>query len=253
MKPTDTFTNKGSETAGEPARWHTVEEATVQFFTWFDGDEDGTIAVAEIVAALDPGGHHAAPLNGVVRRLVDLMDPDDDGDLVAADVTAALESLDINEDGSLTPADLGRGLAQQGLSPVLAVMLQGGPVPGPPPRESGVAVEDVVASLIDRFDGNGNGALTLAELLFVLDPQGHRQKLDAALTSLVAAVDTDDDGAMSQAELTVAVSSLDGNDNGRLDRGDHVPGPSSADEIDLVGVLLPRFRHFDAAAPDASG
>lgn len=51
---------------------------------------------------------------------------------------------------------------------------------------------------------------------------------------------------MSGAELTAAVTSLDGNANGRLDRGDHVPGPHSADEIDLVGVLLPKFRHFDA-------
>ena len=251
MRPADTFTNKGRATAGDPPRWHTVDEATAQFFAWFDGDEDGTVAVTEIVAAIDPGGHHAAGLNGVVRRLVDLMDPDDDGELVAADVTAALESLDINEDGSLTPADLGRDLAHQGLSPVLAVMLQGGPVPGPPPRDSGVAVEDVVASLIDRFDGDANGALTLAELLAVLDPHGHRQKLDAALTSLVPGVDADGDGAMSEPELNAAVASLDANGNGRLDRGDHVPGPASPDEIDLIGVLLPRFRHLDAAADGA--
>lgn len=239
---------RGAEAA---PRWHTVEESAESFFSWFDANDDGTITVAEIVAAVDPSGRHADQLNGVVGRLVDLMDPDDDGDLVAADVTAALETLDTNGDGSLTPADLGRDLAQQGLAPVLAVMLQGGPVPGPPPRDSGVAVEDVVASLIDRFDGAANGALTLAELLAVLDPHGHRQKLDAALTSLVPGVDADGDGAMSEPELNAAVASLDANGNGRLDRGDHVPGPASPDEIDLIGVLLPRFRHFDAAADGA--
>jgi Ca2+-binding EF-hand superfamily protein len=239
---------RGTETANLPApdRWMTVDEAVEQFFAWFDGNDDGTITVDEIVAAVDPSGGHAAQLNGVVRALVDLMDPDDDGDLVAADVTAAMETLDTNDDGSLTPADHGSALAQQGLAPVLAVTLQGGPVPGAPQREQGVAIDDVVAALTQRFDGDGDGALTLAELLAELDPQGHRQKLEDALTTLVAAVDTDDDGTMSGAELTAAVTSLDGNANGRLDRGDHVPGPQSPDEIDLVGVLLPKFRHFDA-------
>jgi hypothetical protein len=133
MKPIDTPPGSGSDPAkvAPPDRWMTVDEASDQFFAWFDGDDDGTITVAEIVAAVDPGGGHAAQLNGVVRGLMDLMDPDDDGNLVAADVTAALGTLDTNDDGSLTPADLGSALAQQGLAPVLAVMLQGGPVPGP--------------------------------------------------------------------------------------------------------------------------
>jgi Ca2+-binding EF-hand superfamily protein len=240
---------RGAEAA---PRWHTVEESADSFFTWFDGNDDGTITVAEIVAAVDPGGRHADQLNGVVRRLVDLMDPDDDGKLVEADVTAALETLDTNGDGSLTPADLGPGLAHQGLAPVLAVMLQGGPVPGAPQRgPSGVAIEDVVDSLTSRFDANDDGALTLAELLAVLDPGGHRQKLQDALAPLVDAVDTSNDGAMSEAELTAAVSSLDTNGNGRLDHGDHVGGPASADEVDLIGVLLPKFRHFDGVAPDS--
>jgi hypothetical protein len=114
-----------------------------------------------------------------------------------------------------------------------------------------VAIDAVVASLTQRFDGDGDGALTLAELLAELDPRGHRHKLDDALSTLVAAVDTDDDGTMSGDELTAAVASLDGNGNGRLDRGDHVPGPQSPDEIDLVGVLLPKFRHFDAGQADS--
>jgi Ca2+-binding EF-hand superfamily protein len=234
-------------------RWHTVEESAESFFSWFDGNDDGTITVAEIVAAVDPSGHHADQLNGLVRRLVDLMDPDDDGDLVAADVTAALETLDTNGDGSLTPADLGRDLAQQGLAPVLAVMLQGGPVPGAPQRgPSGVAIGDVVESLTSRFDANDNGALTLAELLAVLDPAGHRQKLHDALAPLVDAVDTSNDGAMSEAELTAAVSSLDTNGNGFLDRADQVGGPPSGDDVDLIGVLLPKFRHFDAVGSDSA-
>ena len=246
MKP-----NQPNTGNAEAPRWYTVEETSDRFFDWFDGNEDGTITVAEIVAAVDPGGHHAGELHGVVGRLVDLMDPDDDGKLVAADVTAALESLDTNGDGTLTPADLGRELAHQGLAPVLAVTLQGGPVAAHPPRADGVAIEDVVASLTDRFDANDNDALTLAELLAVLDPGGHRQKLEDRLTELVAAVDTSDDGAMSEAELTAAVASLDANGNGRLDHGDHVPGPASPDEIDLIGVLLPRFRHFDGAGADS--
>jgi Ca2+-binding EF-hand superfamily protein len=253
MNSIDTRPGLGTDTANLPTtdRWMTVDEAAAQFFAWFDRNDDGTITVSEIVDAVDPSGGHAAQLHGVVRALVDLMDPDDDGDLVAADVAAALETLDTNDDGSLTPADLGSELAQQGLAPVLGVMLQGGPVPGPPQREQGVAIDAVVDSLTQRFDADDDGSLTLAELLAELDPRGHRQKLDDALTALVDAVDTDDDGTMSGAELTAAVASLDGNGNGRLDRGDHVPGPQSPDDIDLVGVLLPKFRHFDAGEADA--
>jgi Ca2+-binding EF-hand superfamily protein len=250
MKPIDLNTNTSS--AETVPRWYTVEESTDRFFAWFDGNKDGTITVAEIVAAVDPSGHQARELNGVVGRIVDLMDPNHDAKLSKAEVTAALDALDTNGDGSLTPADLGRELAHQGLSPVLAVMLQGGPVPGPPQRDNaGVAIGDVVDTLLTRFDANGNAALTLTELLAVLDPGGHRQKLKDALTPLAADVDTNHDGAMSKAELTTAVSSLDGNGNGRLDHGDQVAGPHSADDIDLIGVLLPKFRHFDGMGPDS--
>jgi Ca2+-binding EF-hand superfamily protein len=250
MKPIDTQ----AKTHGADAlpRWYTVEESTDRFFTWFDGNKDGTITVAEIVAALDPSGRQSHELTGVVGRIVDLMDPNHDAKLTQAEVTAVLDSLDTNGDGSLTPADLGAELAHQGLAPVLGVMLQGGLAPdGPQHGNTGVAIGDVVDSLIARFDGNANGALTLTELLAVLDPGGHRQKLKDALTPLVAAVDSNHDGAMSQAELTTAVASLDGNGNGRLDHGDHVGGPASADDIDLIGVLLPKFRHFDGMGPDS--
>lgn len=232
-----------------PDRWLTVEESAAQFFVQFDGNSDGTITVSEIVAALHPNGKEDAPLNGVVRRLVDLMDPDDDGDLVADDVTAALEKLDSNDDGTLTPADLGREMAHEGLTPVLAFMLHGGP---PRPKPTPLEIQDVVLSILARFDGDDNGALTLTELLAELDPRGHRQKLQDVLTNLVGAVDTNGDGAMSEAELTVAVTSLDANGDARLDHGDHVPGPGSADDIDLVGVLLPKFRHFDGAGPEGT-
>ena len=258
MKQTDrTGTQTTTGTDALP-HWLTVEEASDRMFTWFDGDEDGTIAVSEIVAVLDPGGKHAEQLNGVVRRLVDLMDADDDGDLAEADVTAALESLDTNGDGSLTPADLGPELAHQGLAPVLAVMLQGTPLPGtgpgrePPAHQQGIEIDAAVESLLGRFDGNDDGALSLAELLAVLDPQGHRQRLEDALTPLVAAVDADGDGVMSSAELEAGVASLDADGNGRLNHDDHVPGPHSPDEVDLIGVLLPKFRHFGAPADDGS-
>ena len=251
MKPIEGHTN--THRADTMPRWYTVEESTDRFFSWFDGNKDGTITVAEIVATLDPSGGQARELHGVVGKIVDLMDPNHDGKLTKAEVTAVLDSLDTNGDGTLTPADLGRELAHQGLAPVLGVMLQGGPVSGPPERDNnnGVAIGDVVDSLLSRFDGNANGALTLTELLAVLDPGGHRQKLKDALTPLVAAVDSNHDGAMSSAELTAAVASLDGNGNGRLDHGDHVPGPHSPDDIDLIGVLLPKFRHFDGMGPDS--
>ena len=54
---------------------------------------------------------------------------------------------------------------------------------------------------------------------------------------------------MSEAEMAAAVATLDADDDGALTRGDHLPGPpQAADEVDLIGLLLPQLRQYDAAA-----
>lgn len=251
--------------------WPTIAGAVDGLLRQFDTNHDSAITLAEIAGVLDPGGHHPDTMNTVVRHLVSLIDGNADGTLTKAELTTAVTSLDFNGDGSLSPADLGPEAAQAGLAPLLAVLLHGGSVPGghgdddlpeppgppaPPPAAGPKAptVEQVVDVLTARFDANDDAALTLAELLAVVDPKGRHAKVDTALTALVDALDQNHDGSLNRAELTAGVATLDTDGNGRLDHRDHVPGPPvDHDTVDLIGVLLPHLRDFDAATLALAG
>ncbi len=230
--------------------WPTLAQARQELLDGFDGNHDGAITRAEIVAVFDPSGQHADALNPVVQKLVDLMDTNQDARVVGGELDAALLRLDVNRDGQLSPADLAGLRADAGLAPVLAALVQSrlpGPLPQPPepPVRQAPTVTQVVDALFTRFDGNQDAGITLAELLAVLDPKGHRGKLEAALKELVTAVDTDHSGSMSRTEMQAAVATLDRNHDGQLDHDDHVPGPPADDGVDLIGVLLPHLRDFD--------
>lgn len=239
--------------------WPTLAQARQELLDGFDGNDDGAITRAEIVAVADPSGRHADALNPVVQKLVDLMDSNQDARVVGSELDAALLRLDANADGRLSPADLAALRADEGLAPVLAALMQTrvpGPRPQPPdqpappddplpPGRQAPTVTQVVDALFTRFDGNQDGAIGLTELLAVLDPKGHRNKLEAAMKELVAAVDTDHNGSMSRTEMQTAVATLDRNQDGKLDHDDHVPGPPADEGVDLIGVLLPHLRDFD--------
>ena len=244
------------------ALWPTLAQARETLLNGFDTNRDGALTRAEIVTVLDPSGRHAEDLNPVVQHLVDLMDANQDGIVASAELDAALKQLDRNGDGQLSPADMGSGPAHEGLAPVLAALLHAhlpGPRPGAPnqpappvppeppgpPARQAPTLDQVVNALLSRFDGNKDGAIALSELLAVLDPKGHRAKLDATLADLVQAVDTDHNGAMSRAEMLSAVASLDTNHDGLLNHDDHLPGPPPDEGVDLIGVLLPHLRDFD--------
>lgn len=242
--------------AGNGPQWPTLDQVTDGLLTTFDGNDDGSIAVAEISAALDPTGTHADALNAVVERFVGWIDTDGSAVISPAELAAGLDQLDRNDDGVLSPADLRMGpAAQPGQAALLATLLNDG-LPGSrsndPPQAP--TVEQVVNALLTRFDGDDSGGITLTELQAVLMPRGERPKVAEALQSLVTAVDTDADGAMSEAELTALVGRLDADGDGVIGRGDPVPGPPIRDtEVDLVGLLLPKLREFDAAVLDHFG
>lgn len=230
--------------------WPTLAQARQELLDGFDGNHDGAITRAEIVAVADPSGQHADALNPVVQTLVDLMDTNRDARVVGSELDTALLRLDVNRDGQLSPADLAGLHADAGLAPVLAALMQSrmpSPLPHPPlpPARQAPTVTQVVDALLTRFDGNQDASITLAELLKVLDPKGQHSKLEAAMNDLVTAVDTDHNGSMSRAEMQAAVASLDRNQDGQLDHDDHVPGPPSDEAVDLIGVLLPHLRDFD--------
>ncbi|WP_284614709.1 EF-hand domain-containing protein [Aquabacterium humicola] len=240
--------------------WPTIEQASDRLFTAFDTDDDGKITVAEVTGVVDPAGVHGNGLATIVARVIGLVDDDGDGAMSTAEVDATLAAFDRNGDGSLTPADLGEAMAHDGRLPMLALLLQPGPPPGvpeplppvmpdPPEAPRAPTVDDVVDALFRRFDGDHDSAITLAELLAVLDPRGVRPRIDDAMASLVGAVDSNHDQSISEAEMAAAVATLDADDDGTLNHDDHLPGPpQAADDVDLIGLLLPQLRQYDAAA-----
>jgi Ca2+-binding EF-hand superfamily protein len=242
--------------AGNGPKWPTLDEVSDGLLTAFDTNDDGSIAVAEISAVLDPSGTHADALNAVIERFVGWIDTDDNAVISPAELAAGLDTLDRNDDGLLSPADLRLGAAaQSGQAALLATLLNDG-LPGsrPPGPPAPPTVEQVVDALMTRFDGDDSGGITLAELQAVLMPRGERPKLTEALQALVAAVDSNADGVMVEAELTVVVSLLDADGDGVIGREDKIPGPPVRDaEVDLIGLLLPKLREFDAAVLDQFG
>lgn len=259
MPKPDTNTHTPGQSHTEPdlpaVKWPTVSEVSDQLFTLFDTNHDKAIAFSEISAVLDPRGK-SGELPNLLQRLLEPVDTNGDHSLSQAEITTAYGKLDSNGDGVLSPADLPGALrGQPGTVPMLALVLNGLPVPGnpdePKPKDP-PTVAEVVDELFARFDANKDKSLSLAELTAVLDPQAKHAKLDAALARVVALVDTNGDKQMSQAELTAAVGTLDTNHDGVLDHHDHLPGPEDDGEggsIDLVGQLMPKLHDFI----DASG
>lgn len=229
--------------------WPTVAGMTGQLFDSFDTSGDDVITVAEIVGVLDPSGRHGADLTPGVERLFGLIDANDDGRLTQTEVAATFGRLDTNGDGSLSPFDLVPQLALNGMAPLLAVLLNGLPSPPVPPTvPRAPTLDEVVGALVARFDADDDGGLTLAELQSLLGPAGAHGPLGDALVALVASLDANGDASMQVAEIAAAVASLDADANGILDPHDHLPGPPADDGVDLIGVLLPRLRDFDATA-----
>lgn len=232
--------------------WPTVAGMAGQLFDSFDTSGDDVITVAEVVGVLDPSGRHGADLTPGVERLFGLIDANDDGRLTQMEVAATFARLDTNGDGSLSPFDLGPQLALNGMAPLLAVLLNGLPLPPslpvPPAFPRAPTLDEVVGALVARFDADGDGGTTLPELQSLLGPASGHGRLGDALAALVSSVDADGDSAMQVAEIAAAVASLDADANGILDPHDHLPGPPADDGVDLIGVLLPRLRDFDATA-----
>ena len=106
----------GDRPAPEPV---VISDAVTSIFTTYDTDDSGTIAVSELLAALEGAGgpgHDHAPRGGSTNDLdarltaaVAQIDSNADGALSAAELTAALTAADTNQDGSIGPGEVGPG------------------------------------------------------------------------------------------------------------------------------------------------
>lgn len=107
-----------------------------------------------------------------------------------------------------------------------------------PPAQSSAAppagptVEDAVARSLARFDANDDGAISSAEMLAVVDPNGTRTTAAAKVTELFAAADANANGSLNGAEITAALAKLDTDGDGTLDR------PATDATPPVAGLLL---------------
>ena len=106
----------------------TIAEAAAALFATYDSDGSSTIAVSELLAALDAGGRHAdAGVRGTAA--VATLDTDADGSLGQAEVGAALTARDGNADGMLAAFEVGHGEGHGGDVGLIGVLLHHADLP----------------------------------------------------------------------------------------------------------------------------
>lgn len=146
----------------------------------------------------------------MASRLMSALDTDGDGNLSLeeatsaddADASKAFGALDADGDGALTLSELSTALESAGGPPPGGAPPGGPPPGGPPPGGAqGASAEDDASKLVDALDTNGDGTVSLDEML----AQFGDEESEAA-TKAFATLDSDGDNAVSLQELTSAVS-----------------------------------------------
>lgn len=138
-------------------------------------------------------------------RMIGDLDSDGDGALSLAEATAtgsgkaaeAFAALDSDGDGSLTTSELSSSLEAMGPPP--GGPPPGGPPPGGPPPGGGSS-SDVASSILSAVDSDEDGGISLSELTSATETE-ESDETNSAFSSL----DTDGDGKLNLSELTAAL------------------------------------------------
>lgn len=99
-------------------------------------------------------------------------------------------------------------------------------------------VAEAVDNVFSRYDANADGALTLAELLAVIDADGTHTAVAERAAATVTATDTNGDKSLSKAEVTALVTKLDTDADGLLERSDRSATGADATAFEQASVLL---------------
>lgn len=105
------------------------------------------------------------------------------------------------------------------------------------------AIDTVVDKVFTRFDADDDAALTVAELVAVLDPTASSSTLATELTAQVTVIDSDGNGTLSKAEVTAAVTALDSDADGLLDRSERATLRDDGNQTILDSILGGGGRH----------
>jgi Ca2+-binding EF-hand superfamily protein len=175
------------DTDGDGAVTRDELAPTSPLFDHLDADGDG------VVTADDLEERHAGAFLGMLARRAD---GDGDGVLTAAELDAWFTARDTDGDGRVDGDDLAAGpRGRRGHRP--------GALFGPAGDGFG---RDDLAALVARYDADGDGSLSAAELPEAPAFHGGRHHGFAGRAHGLAAADADGDGAVSRAEFDAMVA-----------------------------------------------
>lgn len=260
----------------------TAAQAVDAAFQRFDADANGVISAEEWLIEVDPGGRFPDLVTHLAAAL-SLVDGNADGGISREELTAAVTAVDSDGDGSLSRSELNQ--ARHDDSPVTA-LLDAHPVHGLPSgnRQGDEDEGRTVSELVDQLfslDGNGDGLISLAELLMLADgsgptgtpggtadtaadgglrvvidagkappqggPGGGPIDFTALLPELFARLDANQDAQLSRDEINTALNALDSNQDGRIDLADQPLATWDQQSIELIGLLIHDSFHGDHA------
>jgi Ca2+-binding EF-hand superfamily protein len=164
---------------------------------------------------MNGGGFSAETMSGLLdaqeesdslaSAIIDEADTDGDGKLSAAEIAASMgvsDASEIEDVFAALDAD-GDGTAS---ADELSAGLEASRPQGPPPPHGGrggpPSATEMASTLLERADGDADGALGLGEIASALGQE------EADLTEAFASLDSNSDGSLAADELTSAIQSM---------------------------------------------
>jgi len=147
------------------------------------------------------GGSQGPNLNDVATSMIKGLDQDGDGVVSASEAqssgssnaTDAFKTLDANADGSLTTDEVASALTQMGPPPGMA--------PGGAGRAGKMSSSDIASQILSSLGGKDGSGLSLTQVQDVFGREASSSDVSKGLSIL----DGNGDGALSLAELTAAI------------------------------------------------
>lgn len=206
----------------------------------FDADADGAISAEELAIAVDASGR----FGDLVSRLAShgmILDGDADGLITADELTSALADTDPHLLPAPRPKQEFKGPGRDGDGP-------GGHTgdDGSAGTREPVSVADAAAALFADADTDHDAALTLTEVLSLVDTQPTTIPFDALVGKVFARMDLDADQQLTLIEVSTALGQADANGDGLL-AGHELPGhPFDQLSVELIGLLVHKLMEVDA-------
>ena len=159
----------------------------------------------------------APSASDVASNLIDALDTDGDGEVSAEEIAAAFSSagldgsgvadalgqIDTDANGALSADELTTAISSDMEAHGAKGPPPGGPPPGgPPPGGGGMSADEMASSILDAVDTDDDDSLSMDEILSAL---GQDEDSDGGLSAIFASLDGDGDGSINANELSAAI------------------------------------------------